>query len=192
MKVLYIGAGLHIQPLETFKECKEFVFIDSCPINEYGFEYDDRLYCKNFMKLLLRKINKYGFNKVSEEVLLKSYDNEHNMKVKHINPTCLTFSKEDITLKYYISCGLPRYIDIVSIKKDISECDTLVISGHHPHNCIVKYMPSKINLVYYSKTWIPKTMEELKETDSNYETNIFFNILQNPEMVLSERLVKYK
>jgi hypothetical protein len=186
MKVLYIGAGLHLQPLDTFKECKDFVFIDSLPINEYGVDYDKSMYCKNFIKDLLHETNKYSFNKVNETVVSVQYDIDN----KYLNPTCFIFNNKDRRLIYYVSTGLPKYINNEHIQKDISNSDTLIISGHHPNNCFLKYMSNKINLVYYSKTWIPKTIEELKE-QLDYEENIFYDILTKPEMILSERYIKY-
>jgi len=34
-KILYIGAGLHMDPLHHFQYTKEFVFIDTLPRSEF-------------------------------------------------------------------------------------------------------------------------------------------------------------
>ena len=38
-KILYVGTGNHIEPVNHFSDTKEFIFIDSQPRNEYGHEY---------------------------------------------------------------------------------------------------------------------------------------------------------
>ena len=43
-KILYIGAGKDINPIKYFPDTKQFVFIDSQPRNEYGFEYICRIH----------------------------------------------------------------------------------------------------------------------------------------------------
>ena len=38
-KILYFGAGLDLSPLSLFKSIRTFVFVDSLPRNEYGYDY---------------------------------------------------------------------------------------------------------------------------------------------------------
>jgi hypothetical protein len=198
MKILYVGAGLHLQPLETFKECKEFIFIEALPYFNDPY-YERKLYDKRFIKSLLSEIDKYGFKMVDENILSNEWIemscfsanpklSEDIQDIKYKNPTCLTFRNEDQILKYYVSCGIPEYSNKIDIiQKEMSECDTLILCGYYPTKKIIKYLPSKINLVYYITPFLSNKIEEWKR----HRLDILSHIINNPEMVLSERLIKY-
>ena len=63
-KILYVGAGCHIQPVSHFKNIKEFVFIDTQPRNEfdsYTYHFSEFGYRTKFVVNLIEECRKYNF-----------------------------------------------------------------------------------------------------------------------------------
>ena len=184
-KILYIGANLHLDPLTHFPDCKEFIFIDGLPRNEYGYEYYYRgFYKKNFYEELNREFEKLGFVKTNEEVFTNDYS---EILVKHLNSTCLTFIKNNCNVKYYISTGIPNNLHKSEYKKlqeDLSTIDTILISGYFPSNHILDYISKNnpIHIIGYSNTGYPKTLEELYDKQT-----IIYDII-NPSIKIKSYL----
>ena len=181
-KILYVGADLHLDPLQDFPDCKEFIMIDSSPRNEYGYSYYDRsLYRKNFYDELHAQFEKLEYQKIKEEALTHQYE---EIMVPHLDSTCLTFVKGDRTVKYYISTGIPTNLYTnKKLQDDIATASTLLISGYYPHCDILDYMVKPITIIGYSKTYYPRTIEQLN-TVTNHLC-IFHSILEHPQIVSS-------
>ena len=63
-KILYIGAGCHIEPVSHLTETKEFVFIDTQPRSEYETldpSFDSQYYRYQFLINLEAECSNYGF-----------------------------------------------------------------------------------------------------------------------------------
>ena len=63
-KILYIGAGCHIEPISHLINTNEFVFIDTQPRNEFYYVYtkfNNSLYKNNFINQLTTECSYYGF-----------------------------------------------------------------------------------------------------------------------------------
>lgn len=173
--LLYIGAGLHLTPIETYRYMyKKFVFIDSLPINGYGYDYYYRAYYDGgFVEKLIQNMAEYCFNLENIHVLTDDFT---EIECKYLESTLFIFTniEKDITVHYYISTGIPRHLceqnRIQILQNDISETDALIISGHFPDKEILKHIQLPIDLICYSKTWYPKDEYEIEIED--YETVI--------------------
>jgi len=173
-KNLYIGAGLDLSPLKIFNDTKQFVFVDSSPRNEYGFEYYYRPFLRsNFVDNLIDTVEgKYNMKLVSKEALTNKYE---EINVDDLDSTLLHFSdKEKITrttvsLRYYISTGIPHDLyENKTLIDDIKECDTVYVSGHDPNSAFIRYMNNPFHFIGSSSTWFAENLKDyLKEDDDN-------------------------
>ena len=107
--VLYIGVGLHLKPIKTFaSRFNKFVFVDSLPLNSYGYDYYYRgFYYGAFLEKLQLKFEKYGFRLVSSEVLTRDFT---EINRPNLEATVFRYEKDGIIVHYYISTGLPRHL----------------------------------------------------------------------------------
>ena len=154
MKILYIGSGEHVDVIEHFTDCNEFVFIDSKPINDYGYDYYYRFYYKpTFVNDITNKLNTLGFNLIDCKTLTNNFTEIHK---PYLESTLMTFTNQHRTIKYYISTSIPQHLYVDELLNDIKSCDTLLVSGHHPSYQIVQYLPNDITFIGYSNTWYPK------------------------------------
>jgi hypothetical protein len=194
-KILYFGAGTHLEPIIHFSETSEFVFGDSMPRTEFGFNYYKReYYRKYFLSQLEHKITELKLTLCDRKVLTNNYS---EINVSNLESECLYLSNFKYNLrstknlslkniKYYISTALPYDLfDNNELQHDIETCDSLLICGHHPNIKIIKYLKKPFNIIGYSNTWFPKNINELKEEDSSYEQNILTWITENPYFVKS-------
>lgn len=181
-KILYIGAGLDFEPFLHFPETKNFLFIDSRPRNYYGHDYYSRgFYDKIFLPQLKGKLIRLNFNNISNKVLT---DNYSEILVEDLDCTKSTWVKEDIILDYYYSTGIPEDLwNTDGLKEDISQCETLVVAGHHPHHEFVEVIQKPFHFIGYSGTYYPENLEEFIKEDENNKRNIITYIFQHPEVV---------
>ena len=151
-KLLYIGANTHLAPVRHFPNTKEFVFIDTQPRSEFDKEniFETCFYRHRFYKRLLRTLSQYGFILLSTTVLDKQYVKTH---YQHCNPTLLYFSNPVTrqTVKYYISTNI-LYNMCPVLEQDIRQTDGLIISGYHPHQKVLDYLPKSITWYCYNST----------------------------------------
>jgi len=164
-KKMYIGAGLHMDPLIHFPETKEFIFVDTQPRSEFDSElrFRDYYYRHNFVDNLKAKCANKGFNLQSEQEIEPNYYNSimtigqrlwwFNMVKEmfpHINPTLIIFYNENTnqTLKYYVSTNLKFNGPI----EDLFNCDSIIISGHLPNANIADYMTKGMKMYGYNST----------------------------------------
>lgn len=166
-KILYIGAGCHIEPVSHLKEIPNFVFIDTQPRNEfdsYTYHFSQIGYRSKFIYKLIDKCSKYGFKLISCIEIDKNYYKKiinwkqyFNFLLRglpqHINPTLLIFVSKDTgqTINYYISTNI-LFNMTQRLKEDIISCDGLIISGYHPDKHLIKFIKHPIKFFGYSNT----------------------------------------
>jgi hypothetical protein len=163
-KLLYIGTGLHINPIINFKNTKEFIFIDTLPRSEYSetkINYNNNFYYNLIDKLddnnftLNTKINN---NKIITPTLLEFYNNITNQKVN-----------------YYISTNFV-HDNSNNLITDIQSSDALIVSSMYPNKKLFNYFtfPKKL-FCYYSVIYNFKRDHWL---DEEYDDSIF-KVLDN-------------
>lgn len=179
-KLLYIGAGCHIDPVQHFSKTQEFVFIDTLPRSEWdrqGFYAD--LYRLSFMDELIYTCGQYGFT------LHLCYELDSKYKYRlfsipqfiyylccrvppYVNPTLLTFKNEKTgqMLKYYISTNIKYNMHSI-LAKDIRDADGLIVCGYNPESVVFQYFDKPKALVGYSDTSYSADLDG-RETVINY------------------------
>lgn len=194
-KCLYTGSGLHIECIHDLNsyfqndnKFIEFVFIDSLPRNEYGFDYYYRpIYHKDFVKNLIEKCKEYNFVLHDTIVFTEKYT---EINVPYLESTLFLFINETTgqKLKYYISTSIPYdFHNNDMLKRDISSCTHLIISGYFPIYDVLDYLPKPVSVIGYSNTFFPKNVQEYKEhlyIDNelvvmallNNDNKVFYNI----------------
>ncbi len=184
-KILYIGANLHLSPINDFNKCTEFVFIDPSPRNEYGYEYYYKpFYKRKFYDNLIQKLNEMNFELKGKTKFTNDYE---EILVDNLDSTCLTFVNDNKILKYYISTGIPNDLhNNKELQDDINSCSSLIISGHYPCDHILDYI-SNYHFIGYNRTYYPRSIE-LLEDDNNI---IIKNIINNDSSILSYTYVNY-
>lgn len=163
-KILYVGAGLHVETLTHFRHTPEFVFIDNCPRGDVANgKYFIGFYCTIFYDRLIKQCKEHGFNLETMEVLdseyyktLKIYGDMSvdRYKYRFINPHRMTFinATRDQILRYYISTDLRCNI-IPEVISDIETVDALIISGYYPSKEILNHIRNSMLLVCYTRTY---------------------------------------
>jgi hypothetical protein len=176
-KIMYLGAGLHLDPLDHFKTANEFVFVDTLPRSEFdreGIFYED-CFCHDFVNDLIKKCSKKGFILLLDEMLDEQYFikimswyqrwiflNKVKQTFPYICPTRLTFYNNETnqTLKYYVSTNIDFNSPINSLSTDLSTCDGLIVSGFHPPMCLLYFIYTPLKLFGYSGTVFKLSKEE--------------------------------
>ena len=75
-KILYVGAGCHIEPVTHFPETKTFVFIDSQPRSEFDSfhpKFNKLFYRSHFLNDLFETCQNYGFTFDSYDFIDNKY-----------------------------------------------------------------------------------------------------------------------
>lgn len=138
-KVLYVGAWNHIEVINYFPHCKEFILIDTQPRsdNDEKDYFYEGFYREKFIKTITNKCKKYRF--VLEQIieLDENYLSHYN-DYPYINPHLFIFKYKDIVIKYYISTNILFNMHPM-LEKDIYEADTLYNAGYHPDCKLLKY-----------------------------------------------------
>lgn len=166
-KILYIGAGLHIEPVIHFKDTKNFVFIDSQPRNEfdsYSPKLSNQTYKSKFFSNLLETYGKYNFHLELVYEIDKNYYKKivswkkrfHYLFHKlppHINPTLLIFTNNytNQTISYYISTNIKFNMKRILLS-DIESCDGLIVSGFFPDSILLQYIKKNVTFFGYTNT----------------------------------------
>ena len=200
--MIYIGAGLHLQPLVDFGLTKEFIFVDVQPRTEsviyrtdsFGsdnYEYwGELMYRKKFYSQLISRALEYNFVLEKTEELEPDYFQSimtMNQRIKWLNnvkqefpnicPTLLTFYNYQTgqKLKYYISTNILKNVGW-DLENDFSSSDGLVISGYHPDIKILEYIKNPINLYCYIGTSYSVDEDDFINEPNNLIYWIFSNI----------------
>ena len=86
-KVLYLGAWDHIEVVDYFPQCNEFILIDTQPRTQWDITDEPccKTFCKdfyqnNFIKVLINKCKDYGF------ILDNNNDDDDYHHDNYINP----------------------------------------------------------------------------------------------------------
>jgi hypothetical protein len=172
-KILYLGAWEHIEIVDYFPNCNEFILIDTQPRTQWEcVSFSKEFYQKNFIEVLINKCKDYGF---ILDIELK-LDNNMDKQYPYINPHLFLFknTSNGITriIKYYISTNIIYNMTPI-LEKDIIECDTLYIGGYHPDKELLKYIKNKINFIGDDETLYSIDGEE---DDKN---SIIYNFITN-------------
>ena len=181
-KILYIGAGLHFNPLKQFESTKEFIFVDIQPRSEFDSpdSFYEGFYRKNFYSELIKLANEYGFKlekskELDQEYFINIFD--FSQKNKYINnmmeifpnicPTLLIFfnSNTGQKLKYYISTNI-LYNMCFDLENDIRSSKGLIISGYHPDKIILDFISDPINLYCYDETCYKINNEDVDDLNN--------------------------
>lgn len=151
-KILYLGSGLHIEPVLHFKKSKEFIFIDIEPRNEYDNGiFTTSCYNSHFYKNLIDKCKSYGFMLYQTCVIDKdfwkiilSFKQKTlylcNKLSSMINPTLLIFINPSTRqkIKYYISTNI-LYNMNAELKEDIESADIFIFHEYLSQTKILEY-----------------------------------------------------
>lgn len=182
-KILYIGTGLHIEPVTHFKDTKEFIFIDTQPRSEFDSfhpNYHAPFYHHNFINKLKELCFNYGFTFDSFYELDSSYYKQIlNWKQyfyflcykipNFINPTLLVFINKQTkqTIKYYVSTNI-KFNMTNALKSDIETSDGLIVCGYIPEIELLQFFDkSKIFLGYTNTNYIIDEKKNVNEIDNN-------------------------
>lgn len=186
-KSLYIGSGLHIEPVIDFIHTQEFIFIDIQPFTEFEYDkndtFNDKFCRKNFVNNLKKKCVKIGFNLKEVRTLDYSYIEDFLGKYKYYclkklnilpefcNPTLLLFenNKTNQKIRYYISTSIKNNMGRLNglLEKEISECDSIIVSGYDPDSIILDCIKQPIIFIGYSDTCY-----DINYDDNNDNNNI--------------------
>lgn len=181
-KILYVGAGCHIEPVTHFPETKTFVFIDSQPRSEFDSfhpKFNKLFYRSHFLNDLFETCQNYGFtfdsydfidNKYCKKIITKKwYYTSWFYKIPNdINPTMLIFlnKKTQQKLIYYISTNIKFNINS-NLIIDISSCDGIIVSGYFPENEILQYFTKPKVFFGYTNTSYFLEPNASKNEDNN-------------------------
>ena len=193
-KLLYIGAGLHVNPLQHFMDTKEFIFVDTRPRSEFDDCYPSdtfvpAFYEKNFYLNLVNSLEQINFILENTEELEPDYHNRFihimniyknksrrfpdnsnsNIKIRFpfICPTLLEFVNHTTgqRLKYYISTNIIFHTP-PKLELDMMPSTGLIISGYHPNKVLFNYITKPINLFCYTKTCYNVRDDEIDDYDN--------------------------
>ena len=171
-KVLYLGAWDHIEIVDYFPECNEFILIDTQPRSQWDIKtFCKDFYQKNFIEELINKCKDYGFILDIEIKLEDNLDDNYPYINSHLfvfknNIKCMDTQRVR-TIKYYISTNILYNMKPI-LEEDIMESDTLYVAGYHPDKELLKYIKNKKNFVGDNDT--------IYNNDDSDKNNIINNI----------------
>lgn len=188
-KILYVGAGCHIEPVKHFPLTKLFVFVDSQPRSEcdsFHYKFNKNFYRQHFINDLISTCQYYGFLFDSYTILDKKYSKKIINKAWYytswfykipndINPTMLVFinNKTQQKLIYYISTNIKFNMNKYLLN-DIGTCDGIIVSGYFPEKDILQYFIKPKAFFGYTNTCY-----YIKNDDSNEKENNILYFLHN-------------
>jgi len=129
MTLVYIGAGLNIQPLRNYTNIKDFIYIDQRPFTNKNTNYYDNIiddFC-NIMK-------KEGFI-----IKLKN--------ISFINSFYIEYQKNDIILQYHFNSVFPK--DCYGILKN-KIIDVCILGDKSFLNYIEEFVNPHTHVVSYN------------------------------------------
>jgi hypothetical protein len=167
-KLLYIGTGLHLDPIKTFSTTKKFIFIDTQPRSEFDSRrYYTTYYNNNFLKELINNFKKLNFLK-KEEITFGS----SNINLPYINSTLIIFYNQtlDQVVNYYVSTNILYNMNL-QLLHDIKTSDGLIVSSYYPHKYLLNYFDKKKKLYCYTSSIFNYKKDHW--FDEEYEESIF-------------------
>ena len=191
-KVLYLGAWDHIEIVDYFPDCDEFILIDIQPRTQWDIKtYSKEFYQKNFIEELINKCKDYGFILDIEIKLEDNLDDNYPYINSHLFVFKNNFNNLDSqrvrTIKYYISTNI-LYNMTPILEEDIMESDTLYVAGYHPDKELLKYIKKKINFVGDDDTIYNNYNNDETDKNSiiNYTNDNFNNYFDNYYLIYRE------
>ena len=205
-KILYIGSGLHIEPVTHFKDTKKFVFVDTQPRNEFDSylpKFSTFAYKTKFFAILLEKCKHYNFNLESVYCMDTKYYKKimswkqlfhylFNKLPEFINPTLLVFVNHNTnqTIHYYVSTNIKFNMKPV-LRIEIESCDGIIVSGYHPDIKLLRYIKQPMSFFGYTETCYTIYNVNLGEHQSDniiyfLQTHIAQNYFNHFYMVVKE------
>jgi hypothetical protein len=154
-KILYLGAWEHIEIVDYFPNCNEFILIDTMPRSEHDEKdyFYDGFYRRTFLDKLITKCINKGFIHINTIELDPTY---MNIDLPYINPHLFIFRNENRIIKYYISTNILFNMNKL-LEDDIKTSDTLYVAGYFPNEELLKYFSKKMifagddDTVYFSE-----------------------------------------
>ena len=177
MKILYIGAGLHVEVFQHIS-MQELVCIDVLPRTEFGsLEVENgistKFYRKSFYNELVQKINNMGFTLKSKTIFpTNHHDCLPDSKLSDVLPALLVF--ENIlgnVIKYFISTNYKLMKDLNesvicnTIKQELSNVDGMILCGHDPQ---IDYYELLSPIVYYCYNSTYYLRDEFDDSDETF------------------------
>lgn len=160
MKVIYIGAGLDVKPIQFLSNIKDFVYIDCQPFSEFGTKIHKCTpgWCSK---------NCLGFSRPMFLPRLKTSMEKIGMKYKKISDDELEFTNDKQLVTYFINTSMPEHID--KVKSRIKGFDNFIVMGHDPDSTVLKYTNNKITFwgneyTYYRRDDL---CDEINKTQNN-------------------------
>ena len=139
---VYVGAGLDIVPILVLRHIKQFIYIDSQPFSEFGTHVYTNKY-ESFDATVNTRQNHEENNLFGRPTFKERFEQlmkQNNFIVQSETKYCWIYKNDyGQVIKYHVSCAFPEFLT-EEIKKDISECNTLILCGHFPNNRILSLM----------------------------------------------------
>lgn len=140
---VYIGAGLDLRPIELFQNIRHFIYIDSLPASENPL-VDPYDFDPFFLRKLLNKMEMFGFEWTSRDLNISCCGLKNPQK----KPFHIKFRRYLHTVDYYFSTIFPLDIDNNCLNQ-ISQANTLIVSGYMPDLTIIQMMKNPIHLICF-------------------------------------------
>jgi hypothetical protein len=167
-KLLYIGAGLHLDPIKTFSSTKKFIFIDTLPRSEFDSRrYYTTYYNYNFLNELINNLKNLNFVK-KEEVTFKN----SQLNLPYINSTLIRFYNpiSEQIVNYYVSTNIVYDMNS-ELLQDIDSSNGLLVSSYYPDKYLLNYFGNKKKLYCYANSIFNYKKDHW--FDEEYEGSIF-------------------
>lgn len=201
-KIMYIGTGTHIEPVNHFPLTKEFIFVDTLPrSNKDKYKtFNLNLYDSNFVNELIEKCEDNNFRLVEIiEIDCKYKDKIMTVKqkinnlfnpIKYINPTLLVFVNllSEQTIKYYISTNF-EYNMNSRLLNDIRLSDGLIISNLSPSTKLLDYFDKPKIFIGYSNMNFNINLNDI--FDEKKRNSIVYIMYTNKSEIISNYFYKY-
>lgn len=201
-KILYIGAGTHIDPVMHFPLTQEFVFVDTLPRSDrdlpktfnkkyYNIYFIDKLVqiCEenNFKLKQIIELDKNYMNKI---LSIKQKINHIFNPIKFINPTIFIFTNllSGQTIKYYISTNI-EYNMNSNLITDIEDSDALIISKYSPPTKLLDYFIKPKIFIGYSNVNYNIDLNDI--FDNKKRDSIVYIMNTNKTEIISNYFYKY-
>ena len=205
-KILYVGAGCHIEPVRHFPKTKLFVFIDSQPRSEFDSEcpkFNSQFHNPQFLTNLIESCRHYGFNIESYYTIDKKYYKKIISKTwyymswfykppSNVNPAMLVFHNKRTRQKiiYYVSTNIKFNMNNI-LENDISTCDGIIISGYLPEAEILQHFSrTKIFFGYTNTSYnVDTKSSQIKDNNIIY---FLHNCICNTQYFFTDFYVVYE
>lgn len=200
-KILYIGTGLHIEPVLHFPFAKEFIFVDILPRNNIEInKFNENSYDNIFINKLIDKCAENNFKlKKTEEKDSKYINNilTISQKIKYffnkpdyLNPTLLIFKNHitDQIIKYYISTDIEININD-ELKYDIEDSDGFILSGYSPTTKILDYFIQP--KIFFGYSNINYSIDINDIFDNNKRNSIIYLLYTNKKEIIMNYFDKF-